>query len=199
MTTMGPLIPNQIIPDSWNNVIALLLGMAFGFVLEASGFSSSRKIMGTFFGYDFVVLRVFFTAAVTAMLGILYLDYFGWVDFGQLYIHPAYMTSAIVGGVIMGLGFSLGGYCPGTSYCAVAIGKLDALVYTIGLFLGIFIFSEFFPFVEGLFNANNLGNVTITEVLGINTALFVFLVILMALGMFIAASWVQKKVKKVDY
>jgi hypothetical protein len=196
---MGPLIPNNIIPDSWNNVLALLIGMAFGFVLEASGFSSSRKIMGTFFGYDFVVLRVFFTAAVTSMLGILYLDYFGFLEFGQLYIHPAYITSAIVGGVIMGLGFSLGGYCPGTSYCAVAIGKLDALAYTAGLFIGILIFSEFFPLLEGMFTAGNLGNVTVTEVLGINTALFVFLVILMALGMFIAASLIQRKVKKVEY
>ncbi len=196
---MGPLIPNHIIPDSWNNVIALLLGMAFGFVLEASGFSSSRKIMGTFFGYDFVVLRVFFTAAVTSMIGILYLDYFGWIDFGQLYIHPAYMTSAIIGGLIMGFGFALGGYCPGTSFCAVAIGKLDALVYTGGMLLGILIFSEFYPLVDGMFNANNLGNVTVTETLGINTPLFVFLVILMALGMFFAASWIQKKVKKVEY
>lgn len=196
---MGPLIPNYIIPDNWNNVIALLLGMAFGFVLESSGFSSSRKIMGTFFGYDFVVLRVFFTAAVTSMLGILYLDYFGWIDFGQLYIHPAYITSAIVGGVIMGFGFSLGGYCPGTSYCAVAIGKLDALAYTAGLFIGIFIFSEAFPFLESLFEANYLGHVTVPEVLGMNTSLFVFLVVLMALGMFIAATLIQRKVKKVEY
>lgn len=196
---MGPLIPNLIIPDNWNNVIALLLGMAFGFVLEGSGFSSSRKIMGTFFGYDFVVLRVFFTAAVTSMLGLLFMDYFGWLDFSQLYIHPAYITSAIIGGVIMGLGFSLGGYCPGTSYCAVAIGKIDALAYSIGLFIGIFVFAEFFPVLEQLFEASYLGHITVPEILGMNTALFVFLVILMALGMFIAASFVQKKVKKVEY
>lgn len=196
---MGPLIPNNIIPADWNNAIALLLGMCFGFVLEASGFSSSRKIMGTFFGYDFVVLRVFFTAAVTSMLGILYLDYFGWLDFGQLYIHPTYLTSSIIGGVIMGFGFALGGYCPGTSYCAVAIGKLDALVYSLGLFLGIYLFTFIYPWVETMFTSNSMGNITVPEFFSINTYVFVFFVILAALGMFIAATLVQRKVKKVDY
>ena len=72
---VGPLIPMGVIPQAWDNVFAVLLGMGFGFTLEASGFSSSRKIIGTFFGYDFVVLKVFFTAAVTAMLGLLYFSY----------------------------------------------------------------------------------------------------------------------------
>jgi len=196
---MGPLIPNNIIPADWNNAIALLIGMCFGFVLEASGFSSSRKIMGTFFGYDFVVLRVFFTAAVTSMLGILYLDYFGWVDFGQLYIHPTYLASAIIGGVIMGAGFALGGYCPGTSYCAVAIGKLDALVYSIGLFLGIYLFTFIYPLVENLYNSGFMGYLTAPELFGMSPDLFVFIVVIVALGMFIAATIVQRKVKKVEY
>lgn len=196
---MGPLIPNNIIPADWNNAIALLIGMLFGFVLEASGFSSSRKIMGTFFGYDFVVLRVFFTAAVTSMLGILYLDYFGWVNFAQLYIHPTYLMSAIIGGVIMGAGFALGGYCPGTSYCAIAIGKLDAIVYSIGLFLGIYLFTFIYPLMESLYNGGFMGYLTAPEFFGINANLFVFIVIIVALCMFIAATIVQRKVKKVDY
>jgi hypothetical protein len=196
---MGPLIPNNIIPADWNNAIALLIGMLFGFALEASGFSSSRKIMGTFFGYDFVVLRVFFTAAVTSMLGLLYLDYFGWVDFSQLYVHPTYLVSAILGGVIMGFGFALGGYCPGTSYCAVAIGKLDALVYSIGLFIGIFIFTGVYPLFERIYNGYFMGFITAPEFLGVNTNLFVFFVVLAAFGMFIAATIIQRKVKKVDY
>jgi uncharacterized protein len=196
---MGPLIPNDIISADWNNAIALLLGMGFGFTLEASGFSSSRKIMGTFFGYDFVVLRVFFTAAVTSMMGLLYMDYFGWVDFSQLYIHPTYLMSAIIGGVVMGFGFALGGYCPGTSYCAVAIGKLDALMYSIGLFLGIYVFTFFYPLFENLYNGYFMGFITAPEYLGVNTNLFVFFVVLAALGMFIAARIIQRKVKKVEY
>jgi uncharacterized protein len=196
---MGPLIPNGIISADWNNVIALLIGILFGFVLEASGFSSSRKIMGTFFGYDFVVLRVFFTAAITAMLGLLFMDYFGWIDFGKLYIHPTYLAGAIGGGIIMGIGFSLGGYCPGTSYCAVAIGKLDALIYTLGLFIGILLFTWVFPVIERMYNGSFHGNITITESLGINNTLFVFLMVVAALAIFFIATLVQRKVKKIDY
>lgn len=196
---MGPLIPNEIIDPAWNNVLALLLGMAFGFVLEASGFSSSRKIMGTFFGYDFVVLRVFFTAAITAMVGIFYFDYLGILDFSMLYIHPTYITSAIIGGVVMGLGFSFGGYCPGTSYCAVAIGKIDALVFSIGLFFGIFVFSEVYPLIENMYLNQSLGPVKVFESLGISGELFIFLLILAAVAIFAVTSYLQQRVKKVEY
>lgn len=196
---IGPLIPMEAIPEAWNNVIAVLLGMGFGFALEASGFSSSRKIMGTFFGYDFVVLRVFFTAAITAMAGIIYFDYMGWMDASMLYINPFFVTSAIVGGVIMGFGFALGGFCPGTSFCGVAIGKLDALFFTAGLFLGILLFSELYPLFANLYNSKNLGGASIYEMLGMKKNLFAFLMIIAAIGMFYLAAFVEKKVDKVEY
>jgi len=196
---IGPLIPMGVIPETWNNVIALLLGVGFGFALEASGFSSSRRIMGTFFGYDFVVLRVFFTAALTAMIGILYFDYMGWMDASMLYINPYYVMSAIVGGIIMGLGFALGGFCPGTSFTGVAIGKIDAMVFSVGLFIGVFIFSELYPLFQGLYNSGNMGGAKIYDMLGMRESVFAFLLIVAAVGMFYGAAFVEKKVKKVEY
>ncbi|MCX6270293.1 MAG: YeeE/YedE thiosulfate transporter family protein [Bacteroidetes bacterium] len=195
----GPLIPLGYIPEAWNNVFAVLLGMGFGFTLESSGFSSSRKIMGTFYGYDFVVLKVFFTAAITAVVGLLYLDQIGWADFSAMYVLPTYMAAAITGGVIMGMGFAMGGYCPGTSFCAVAIGKIDALLFSAGLLVGIFIFSEAFPLMEKIYESGNLGALRVNEALGISAGLFTFLLILIALGMFWVATIVQGKVKKVEY
>lgn len=195
----GPLIPLEQIPEAWNNVIAVLLGMGFGFALESSGFSSSRKIMGTFFGYDFVVLKVFFTAAITAMSGIIYFNYMGWMDASLLYINPYYVSSAILGGVIMGLGFSLGGFCPGTSFTGVAIGKIDAMFFTLGLFIGIFLFSEMYGLFEGIFNDSNMGGAFIYDLIGIKQTVFAALLIFAAIGMFIGATWVEKKVKKVEY
>ena len=180
-------------------MFALLLGIGFGFTLEASGFSSSRKIMGTFFGYDFVVLRVFFTAAITAMSGIIYFDFMGWMDASMLYINPYYVSSAITGGIIMGFGFALGGFCPGTSFCGVAIGKIDAMIFSAGLFVGIFIFSEVYPLFETMYNSSNLGGIKIYEMLGMSKALFAFLLIVAAVGMFYGATIVEKKVKKVEY
>jgi hypothetical protein len=196
---MGPLIPIGIMPDTWNNVMAVLLGLTFGFVLESSGFSSSRIIVGLFYGYDFTVLRVFFTAAVTTAVGIAYFNYVGWIDLSLIYIHPTYLTAAIVGGLIMGLGFVTGGFCPGTSLCAVAIGKIDGLVFTAGLLIGIFIFSESYPLWEGLYNANNMGSVKITEILNISDNLFIFLFAMVALVAFFVTALINKRVKEVNY
>ena len=196
---MGPLIPNEIIPNEWNSIFALVIGMAFGFILESSGFSSSRKLAGVFYGYDFAVLKVFFTAALVSSIGLLYLDYFGYLDMGQLYVHPTYIEGALIGGAIMGLGFIMGGFCPGTSLCAAAIGKIDALVYVAGILIGIFVFSELFSLFEPLYDGGFMGYLTIMDSFEISPYVFVFAFTLLAVLAFAISDMVRKKVKKVVY
>ncbi len=193
---MGPLIPNGIISGDWDFVIAIVLGIVFGFILEASGFSSSRNITGVFYGYNFVVLRVFFTAVIVAMVGLMYFDYFGWIDLSKIFILPTYLWPMIVGGVIMGVGFIMGGFCPGTSFTAIAIGKLDGLVFTIGLYLGIFVFSEAFPLFESFYYSGNLGNVTLTDITGIDARWFALAFTFVALAAFWGTMFIEKKVRK---
>lgn len=196
---MGPLIPNGEIPIEWDSIIAILIGIAFGYVLEASGFSSSRKLAGVFYGYDFAVLKVFFTAAVVAVIGVYYMDYLGYLDVEQLYVHPFYLWGAIIGGVIMGAGFVAGGFCPGTSLCAVAIGKIDAFVYVGGIMLGVFVFSELYPLFEPIYEGYFYGNVTLEDSLGINPYWFVFIFSIIAIVAFVVSDMVRKRVKKVFY
>jgi len=196
---MGPLIPNGVIPYEWNNIIAILIGIFFGFILEASGFSSSRKLAGVFYGYDFAVLKVFFTAALVALIGILYMDYLGYLNMEQLYIHPTYLWGAIIGGVIMGVGFVAAGFCPGTSLCAVAIGKIDAIVYVIGIMVGIFIFSELYTVFQPIYDGYFEGNITLMDSLGVNRYWFVFVFTIIAIVAFVASDMIRKKVKKIFY
>lgn len=196
---MGPLIPNHLIPIEWNSIIAIIIGIAFGFVLEASGFSSSRKLAGVFYGYDFAVLKVFFTAAIVSVIGLYYMDYLGYLDITQLYVHPTYLWAAIIGGVIMGVGFVAGGFCPGTSLCAVAIGKLDAWVYVGGILLGIFMFSELFNVIEPVYDGYFLGNITLIDSFDWNPYWFIFIFSIIAIVAFALADMVRKKVKKVFY
>ena len=193
---MGPLIPNGIISGNWDFVIAILLGVAFGFILEASGFSSSRNITGVFYGYNFVVLRVFFTAVIVAMVGLLYFDYFGWIDLSKIFILPTYLTPMIVGGVIMGLGFIMGGFCPGTSFAAIAIGKIDAIVFTVGLYLGIYLFSIGFPLIGDFYNSGNLGSVTLTDVTVLPAYWFSIAFTVFALTAFWVTMFIEKRVRK---
>ena len=196
---MGPLIPNGLIPTEWSFVIAILIGFAFGYILEASGFSSSRKLVGVFYGYDFAVLKVFFTAAAVAVIGLYYMDYLNWLDISQLYVQPTYLWAAIVGGIIMGIGFLSGGYCPGTSLTGVAIGKIDAIVFTIGLMIGIFIFSEFYGVLEPLITKSYLGNPTLVDSIGISPYIIILGFSLFAVAAFYVSDKVRAKVKKVIY
>lgn len=195
----GPLIPMGVIGQGWDLVIALLIGMTFGFVLESAGFSSSRKLAGVFYGYDFTVLRVFLTAAVTAMMGLLYFGYMGWIDMSMIYVNETYVLSTVIGGFIMGAGFIMGGYCPGTSMCGVAIGKIDAMIFTAGMFIGILLFSEAFSLFEGIYYSNFLGPVKVYETLGLSSGMFALLLIVISLAAFIIARIIQNKVKEVDY
>ena len=190
---MGPFVPEPI-SEQLNLVVALLLGIGFGFVLEQAGFSSSRRLAGVFYGYDFTVLRVFFTAAVTAMSGVLLLSYFGLLDTELIFVNPTWLYPAIVGGIIMGLGFILGGYCPGTSVCAAAIGKVDAMFFIGGGLLGVLVFGELFPLYKGFFLSSALGPVRIFQSLGISQGLFAFLMIVMAVGAFAATTRIERKV-----
>ncbi len=193
---MGPLIPQEIITGQWDFVIALLIGGAFGFILEASGFSSSRNIAGVFYGYNFVVLRVFFTAMIVAMVGYLYLSYMGWIDMNMVFVLPTYINSMLLGGFIMGLVLVIGGFCPGTSYTAAAIGKIDGIVFALGTLVGIFLFSELFPYFEGFYSENLLGNITIGEMLGVSNEIVAFVFVLIAIVAFYVTWIIEKRVRK---
>jgi hypothetical protein len=196
---MGPLVVNDIISPDTNLFLAFFIGIAFGFVLEQAGFSSSRKLAGVFYGYDMVVMKVFFTGAIVAMLGLLFFSLFGWIDLNLIYVNPTFMSSAIVGGIIMGAGFILGGFCPGTSFTGAAIGKIDAMVFIGGLFLGVVIFSEGYPLWKNLYLANFQGSPKVSDFLGWSDGVFAFVLILIALGMFYGAEWVEKKFPRDEY
>ena len=190
---MGPLVPD-IIGNEFNLIIAMVIGILFGVILEQAGFSTSKKLVGLFYGYDFTVLRVFFTAGFTAMIGIIVLDHFGLIDTNLIYINPTFLGPAIVGGIIMGLGFVIGGFCPGTSVCAAAIGKIDAIYFIIGSAIGILIFAEGYPLWEGFFKSGYLGAPQMFETLGLSQSMFAFLLTAAALLSYWGTSIIENKV-----
>ncbi|MBK8982524.1 MAG: YeeE/YedE family protein [Ignavibacteria bacterium] len=190
---MAPLVPD-IIGNELNLMVALLIGIAFGFILEQAGFSTSKKLVGLFYGYDFTVLRVFFTAGLTAMIGIIALGHFGLLDLNLIYINPFYIWSAIAGGLIMGLGFVIGGFCPGTSVCAAAIGKIDAMIFIAGSFIGVLIFAEGYPLFEEFYKSGFTGYPQIFDTFGMSQALFAVILTVTAVATFIITTLIEKKV-----
>ncbi|MCD6566815.1 MAG: YeeE/YedE family protein [Bacteroidales bacterium] len=197
---MGPLVP-EIISNEFNLVIAFIIGIGFGFILEQAGFSSTRKLAGLFYGYDFTVLKVFFTAGITALIGILLLAHLGLLDIDLIYINPTFLWSALIGGVIMGAGFIIGGFCPGASICAAAIGKIDAFAFIFGSILGIFIFAESYPLFEEIYKMENWDAVRIDQYFSISPELFAFLITIIAIGAFITTTQIENRInnKKVTF
>lgn len=195
---MGPLSILLEFPEWLNLLIAFFIGIGFGFTLEQAGFSSCRRLAGMFYGYDTTVLKVFFTAAIVALAGSQLLSYLGLMNLKLVFVNPYYVNASIVGGIIMGAGFIMGGYCPGTSISALSIGKLDAMVFLAGGLTGAFLFAETFPLVQSLASENYLGPMRIDQWLGVSPGLFTLLLILAAVLLFWVSEIAERKFSRPD-
>jgi rhodanese-related sulfurtransferase len=92
----------------------------------------------------------------------------------------------------MGVGFIVGGYCPGTSLVGAAVGKIDGVLFVLGALFGIFAFGETVGFYEEFWYSSYLGRLTIPEWLGLPYGVVVIGIVLMALFMFWGAEQLEK-------
>jgi len=189
----APFFKYGLFGDDVSLVIAFIIGIGFGFFLERAGFGSSKKLAAQFYFTDLTVFKVMFTGIITAMVGVYYLSAIGFVDLSLVYLTPTFLLPQVVGGLILGVGFVVGGYCPGTSCVAASTGRIDGMVYLLGVIFGIFVFGEAFPLVSNFYVSTPMGQITLPQISGLPYGLLVFLVVLMALGGFAGAEWVEKK------
>jgi rhodanese-related sulfurtransferase len=165
-------------------LVFLLIGMAFGAILEMSGFGDSRKLAAQFYFKDLTVLKVMFTAIVTAAVLIFLSSSLGLLNYDRLWVNPTYLYPEIVGGLIMGVGFIVGGFCPGTSLVAASTLKLDGILFVLGGLFGVWVFGESVGYFEGFFYSSFYGRLTVFDWLGTSAGVVVLLLTLMALAMF---------------
>lgn len=147
--------------------LAVVLGAGFGFCLERAGFGSARKLTAVFYLYDMAVVKVMFTAIVTAMVGLFVLSAAGLMDLSELYLEPTNLAAQGLGGLVFGVGFMVGGYCPGTSMAALATGRKDGFAFALGMLGGVMAYAEFTPEIEAWVKAGSLGELTLPSVTGI--------------------------------
>jgi hypothetical protein len=193
MAMSAPFFKFGLFGDEASLLVAFAIGIGFGFFLERAGFGSARKLVAQFYLTDLAVFKVMFTAIVTAMLGVTYLGWMGVLDLSLVYLVPTYWGAQVAGGLLLGVGFVIGGYCPGTSVAAVATGKIDGLVYVLGIVAGTLTFAGLFPLLRGLYLAGSAGAKTLPQVLHLPYGLVVFAVVLMALGGFYGAGLLEAR------
>ena len=163
---------------------AVAIGIAFGFALEQAGLGDARKLAGQFYFTDFTVLKVLFTAIVTAMLGAFWLSRLGVLDLGRVYVPETFLLPQLAGGALFGLGFVISGLCPGTSCVAAATGRGDGALVMLGMFAGVLLTGLQFGAIRNFYDSTARGAWTLPQMLHVPYGVVVCGVVLMALAVF---------------
>ncbi len=167
--------------------VYLIVGLCFGYVLESAGFGNSTKLAAQFYGKDMTVFKVMFTAIIVAMTMIFLSSAVGLLDYNLIWVPPTYLWPGILGGLIMGVGFIIGGFCPGTSLVAMATGKIDGIVFVFGVLFGIFLFGETVASFDVFFSSSYMGRYTLPELFDVSTGTVVIVIVIAALCLFVGA------------
>ena len=160
---MMPLAETGVLGPGTTLISAVVIGFAFGWLLERAGLAYAPKLAGQFYFTDFTVMKVLFTALLTAMAGAWTLDWLGILDLGLVHMPETFVIPQAVGGVLFGAGFLLGGLCPGTSCVAAASGRVDGLGVIGGLLLGVLAFNLSADWIAPFYNSTPMGQVTVAQ------------------------------------
>jgi len=175
-------------------VVAVLLGFGFGFTLERAGFGRADKLAAQFYLHDMTVFKVMFTAIITAMLGVMGAAGLGVVELSALSqsaVSYTYLWPQLVGGLLLGVGFIVSGYCPGTSLVASASGNIDGMMTFLGVIAGSVLFGELQPALASFHVSGELGHVFLYDLLGVSPQLLAVGVTIAAILMFLGAEKVE--------
>ena len=193
---MAPLFEFGRFGDGTSLVIAVLLGIAFGWFLERGGMGNARKLAGQFYFTDLSVLKLMFSAILTAMLGLFWLSWAGLLDLSRVYVPETFVAPQLMGGLMFGVGFAAGGLCPGTSCVAAATGRRDGFALIAGMLTGVLVFGEAFPALASFADSTARGAWTLPQALGLSYGTVVGIIVAVALGAFAGAERLERRVER---
>ena len=166
METVLPLFSNGFIDSNLNYILAVGIGILFGFILERGGFGTAAHIAPVFYFRSLIVPKIMVSAIVTTATLILLGTLFGYIDYSQIFIPTTYLWPYLLGGVIFGLGMVMAGWCPGTAVVGIATLKIDAIFFALGLLVGMFFYFDIYQYIIDFANSGNLGKFTIDKLIG---------------------------------
>jgi rhodanese-related sulfurtransferase len=185
MAMTFPLFPRDVFGPYTGLLIGTLVGIAFGFALERAGFGRARNLAAQFYLTDVRVLKVMFSAIVTACVGMALLAGIGVLDLAKITVPETFLWPQLVGGLLLGAGFIVSGYCPGTGAVAAASGNLDGFAALGGIMLGSLAFGFGYGPLEGFYKSGAMGVVRLDRLIGVPIAVVAAAVVAMAVGAFL--------------
>ena len=189
----APLFDTGALGARGGLVVALGVGIAFGFLLERAGLGNARKLSAQFRFADFAVLKVMFSAIVTASLGVFWLSRLGALDLTRVYVPETYLLPQLAGGALFGAGLVVAGLCPGTACVSAATGRLDGVAVIGGLLLGVFAYGVLDPIVGSFASSTARGTYTLPDLVGASHGVTVLVVVIVALVAFRGAEWWESR------
>lgn len=193
---MTPLYQKGFFDYPTGMALAVVLGILFGFVLERGGFGRAKVLVSDFYGDDLRVTKVMFTAVVTTAAGLGVLGGLGFVDLGALVIPETFIGPHIVGGLLLGVGFVMSGYCPGTALVSAGSGFKDGFFALAGIMLGSLLFAFVYEPLAGFYTMGDLGRLTLPELLGVSWPVMGVAVTALALVTFFGAEKLEQVMSK---
>ena len=128
-------------------VKALLAGLVFGALLQASRIDNFDKVAKFAALRDLTILRFLLAAVGVGLIALMPLIVLGFASF---HIKPLALAGIVIGGVLFGVGMAILGYCPGTAVIAIGNGSLDALVGLLGGLTAGALFTWAYPYIKHL-------------------------------------------------
>ena len=191
----APFFEYGLFGNAVSLLIALFVGIAFGWCLERSGMGSARKLIGQFYLTDLTVFKVMFTAILTAMLGLFWLGWIGVLDIARVYVPETYILPQLLGGIIFGVGFATAGLCPGTSCVSAVTGRGDGVAAVLGIFGGVLLAGAFFSKLEAFYQSTPRGSFTLPALIHLPYGVIVFGIVGVALLGFHIAELLERRAK----
>ncbi len=170
--------------------LALLIGVAFGFLLHRGRVTSCDVIVNQFRLKDYTVLKVMLTAIIVGGIGVMLL-----VDEGLAKYAPkdANLLGVALGAAIFGVGMVIYGYCPGTALGAIATGSIHAAVGALGMIVGAVLYALSFDWVKAhILNVGSYGKIRLSDITGLSPGVIFAGLTVMALAFFV---WAERQPK----
>ncbi len=193
---MAPFDPVELLGKPLGYLVFVLFGMGFGITLEIAGFGLAHKLVGQFYFKDQTVFKMMFTSVLVAMVLIFFTTGMGWLDYDRIFVPPTYLIPGTLGGLILGAGLIIGGYCPGTSMVSSSSGHLDGIFFVAGVMAGGLFFGSVVDHFWDFYNSTYMGRFTLPEWMGLSTGVTVVIVVVAGVILLWGSDAIEKRWKR---
>ncbi|HIP22525.1 MAG TPA: hypothetical protein EYG79_02845 [Rhodobacteraceae bacterium] len=148
-------------------ILAIVIGGAFGVVLDRIGATNPKYALKMLALTDLNLMKTILLAIGVAAVAMFAGQMAGLIDVGHMSVKSAYL-GVFIGGLMLGVGWAVTGYCPGTGLSAAATGRKDALFFIAGGLLGAAAYMASYSWVKstGILESMFGGKATVAAVPG---------------------------------